>query len=249
MKFRRFLRLFVVLVIAVFLAACGGGGSSQSNTVTTSAAQLSGTFVFSASGSDPADGDFFIAGSFTADGKGNITNGLEDLNLGSGVDSSVPFTGTYNVDPIGNITVFISDGTGTPTFFQFPTPSGTSSVKIVFNGTAGGTLQAQSTTGFSNSGTFAFMLSGEGEGAATGSGSFTTSPAGTFTAGTEKYQDGSYTRSTSALTGILSPAFSNGRGTAVIGNNQFSYYVVSQNQIILAGLEESTLLFGAAMKQ
>jgi hypothetical protein len=67
--------------------------------------------------------------------------------------------------------------------------------------------------------------------------------------GSENYQDGNYTRNTSTLSGNLSPQFSGGRGVAVIGPDIFSYYVVSQNQIVLAGLEDSTLLFGTATKQ
>lgn len=83
----------------------------------------------------------------------------------------------------------------------------------------------------------------------TASGSFSLNSAGQIASGTEQYQDGSYTRNTAALSGVLSPAFTGGRGTAVIGSNLFSYYVVSQNQIILAGLEETNLLYGTATKQ
>jgi|SRR5215813_4571019 len=249
MKFKRVSRLLVLLVSAGLLAACGGGNnnSSSSNNATV-ATPLSGTFAFSANGTDPADGSYFVAGSFTADGKGALT-GIEDLNLGSGVDSSVPFTGTYQADSAGNVAVTISDGTPVPTFFTFPTPSGSAAVKLNYNGTGTGTLQSQSTSGFSNVGTFTFTLNGQGEGTVTGSGSFTTNAAGSFVSGSENFQDGAFARSTSALSGTLSPAFSGGRGMAVIGTDMFSYYAVSQNQIILAGLEDATLIYGTATKQ
>ena len=249
MKFNRLSRFIVVLVLPGLFAACGGGNNnSGSNNNGTAAAPLSGTFAFSANGTDPADGSYFVAGSFTADGKGGLT-GIEDLNLGSGVDSNVPFTGTYQADSAGNVAVTISDGTPVPTFFTFPTPSGSTAVKLNYNGTGTGTVQAQSTSGFSNVGTFTFTLNGQGEGTVTGSGSFTTNAAGSILSGSESFQDGAFARNTSALSGTLSPVFSGGRGMAVIGPDMFSYYAVSQNQIILAGLEDATLIYGTATKQ
>ena len=210
-------------------------------------AQFSGSFAFSASGTDPSDGDYLVAGSIAADGKGNVT-GIEDLNLGSGVDSNVPFTGTYTVDSSSNVTLTLSDGSGTPTILTFAVPSGSSSTKLTYNGSAAGTLQVQ-TSGFANAGTYAFTLSGEGEAAVTASGTFTLGGAGAIVSGNEMYQDGTYTRNTQSLSGIVSPPFSSGRGTAVIGSNLFSYYAVSPSQIILAGLDEDTMLFGSATKQ
>lgn len=249
MKFSRLSRFVVVLVLSGFFSACGSGNNnSGSNSNATAAAPLSGSFAFSASGTDPADGSYFVAGSFTADGKGGLS-GIEDLNLGSGIDSNVPFTGTYQADSAGNVAVTISDGTPVPTFFTFPTPSGSAAVKLNYNGTGTGTLQSQSTSSFSNVGTFTFTLNGQGEGTVTGSGSFTTNAAGSFTSGSENFQDGAFARNTSTLTGTLSPVFSGGRGTAVIGSDMFSYYAVSQNQIILAGLEDATLIYGTATKQ
>ena len=49
---------------------------------------------------------FLRAGSFTADGSGNITAGIEDINNGPGlVQSAVSFTGTYSIgDGRGSIT-------------------------------------------------------------------------------------------------------------------------------------------------
>ena len=122
-------------------------------------------------------------------------------------------------------------------------------MKLNYNGTGTGTLQSQSTSGFSNVGTFTFTLNGQGEGTVTGSGSFTTNAAGSFVSGSENFQDGAFARNTSALSGTLSPVFSGGRGMAVIGTDMFSYYAVSQNQIILAGLENATLIYGTATKQ
>ena len=251
MKWKPFLWSFIVLGGSALFVACGRGSSTvnqSGNPPSPTVAQLSGAYTFSANGTDPADGDYFVAGSLAADGKGGLT-GIEDLNLGSGVDSQVPFTGTYQVDVGGKVTATLSDGTGIPTVLTFPIPSASSKSTLVYNGTANGNVQAQSTSGFSNVGNFTFTLNGEGQGTVTASGSFTTAGVGGITAGSENYQDGNYTRNTSTLSGHLSPQFSGGRGVAVIGPDIFSYYVVSQNQIVLAGLEDSTLLFGTATKQ
>ena len=252
MQWERFRHFLVVLALCSIFAACGGGHLSKANAAEQKAAvqpglaQFRGAFAFSAAGSD-SDGKYFVAGSFSANGRGVIT-GLEDFNSASGVDSSVPFAGSYRVEG-GSVTAWIEDKTGIPTVIAFQLPDGSSPVPISYDGTGSGTLQAQSAKGFSNAGTFAFKLDGEGESDITGSGTFATSNAGTIISGTEKYQDGTYSRETEELTGLLSPALERGRGTAVIGSNIFSYYVVSQNQIILAGLEDSRLIYGTATRQ
>jgi hypothetical protein len=251
MQWKCFGRSLVVLALSSLLAACGGGrlgkaAADQKVTVPPGVSQFKGTFAFSATGSD-SDGNYFVAGSFSANGRGGIT-GLEDFNWGSGVDSSVPFAGTYRVEA-GSVTASLEDKIGISTVITFPIPDGSSAVAIYYDGTGTGTLQAQSAKGFSNTGTFAFKLNGEGNGEISGSGTFATSPAGTIISGTETYQDGTYSRETDELSGLLSPALERGRGTAVIGSNIFSYYVVSQNQIILAGLEDSRLIYGTATRQ
>src|SRR5947207_13509246 len=163
MKFKPSFCSIAVLAIAGLFSSCGGGNNNNSQSGNAiPATKLNGTFVFSANGSDPADGSYFVAGSFTADGKGGLT-GIEDLNLGSGVDSNVPFTGTYLIDSAGNVAVTVSDGTGIPTFFTFPMPSGSAAAKVSYDGTGTGTVQSQSTSAFSNLGTVAFRLNGQGE--------------------------------------------------------------------------------------
>lgn len=251
MQWKPFGHFVVAFVVAGFLTACGGGhidkaAASQNGAASPSVSQFRGTFTFSATGSD-SDGNYFVAGSFSANGRGGIA-GLEDFNWGSGVDSSVPFAGTYRVEA-GSVTAALEDKTGIPTVIAFQLPDGSSAVPINYDGTGSGTLQPQSAKGFSNMGTFAFTLDGEGNGEIKGSGTFATSSAGTIISGTETYQDGTLSRETEELTGLLSPALERGRGTAVIGSNIFSYYVVSQNQIILAGLEDSRLIYGTATRQ
>lgn len=61
-------------------------------------AELSGQYAFRLQGFDDATGNqFAVVGSFIADGKGGITNGIEDINGPGGYQGAVSFTGTYNI--------------------------------------------------------------------------------------------------------------------------------------------------------
>ncbi len=93
-----------VTVTAVDPAGAGSGDSAA--TVVFSNASLHGAYAFSLSGAD-SRGFLAAAGSFTADGKGNITGGLEDVNSRTGVTTSVAFTGGSFVFPEGRGVIFI----------------------------------------------------------------------------------------------------------------------------------------------
>lgn len=66
---------------------------------------LQGTYSFLFNGFDK-DGTVLIAGVFTADGRGNITGGNEDVNRVTGVATTLALSGTYAIDGTG-------DGRGT----------------------------------------------------------------------------------------------------------------------------------------
>jgi hypothetical protein len=71
---------------------------------------LQNSYAFSLRGSDRS-GLLLRAGSLTADGKGNITAGTEDINNGINLVQNVPsFTGTYSIGPDGRGTVTFQDG-------------------------------------------------------------------------------------------------------------------------------------------
>jgi hypothetical protein len=80
----------------------------------TNNATLNGQYAFLLRGFDDVTGDqFSIVGSLKADGNGNITKGLEDINGPSGYNPVVTFAGTYIVgaDSRGTMTVKNSLGT------------------------------------------------------------------------------------------------------------------------------------------
>ncbi len=80
-------------------------------------AQLSGNYAFEFSGFNSSGDAIVVAGSFTADGKGNLTSILEDLNsVGGTPQSPAATTGTYTVGA-GNIgTLNFSGLPGKPSY-------------------------------------------------------------------------------------------------------------------------------------
>ncbi|MGD0306222.1 MAG: hypothetical protein ABSC71_15460 [Candidatus Acidiferrales bacterium] len=93
-------------------ATSGTQSSSATAQITYSDASLTGPFAFSYIGNN-ALGYYAVAGSFVADGNGNITSGLSDANgfLG-GPSGAVAFTGTYQVAPDGRGSAVITGGPG-----------------------------------------------------------------------------------------------------------------------------------------
>lgn len=83
------------------LDSAGASAVSSSLVITVAAANvndslLSGNYAFEFSGFN-SSGAVVVAGSFIADGKGNITNGLEDFDSIQGPPKSQTFTGTYTL--------------------------------------------------------------------------------------------------------------------------------------------------------
>jgi len=127
---------------------------------------LSGPFAFSYSGND-SSGYLAAAGSFVADGQGNITSGVEDIESYSlGVSTGVPFTGTYVVGPDGRTTATIDNGHGLATL-QFALTTNQHGLMIRFdtNETGSGTIDQQNVNDLTTSptivtGPYAFSASG-----------------------------------------------------------------------------------------
>jgi hypothetical protein len=99
------LGLISALSIAALAAACGGGGSTPTPPPPVggfSNANLKGQYAFSMSGQNGTTGAFFARiGSFTADGNGNITGGIEDVNV-TGANETIDFTAsTYSIQHDG----------------------------------------------------------------------------------------------------------------------------------------------------
>ena len=266
---RLILRCLAVSAVTLALTACGNNSSSTSTTSTTATlmtSDLSGAYVFTVKGTDPNDGDYAIAGTFTADGKGNITGGVADYNLGgaatdnitsgsstiafsvgTGIDANVPLTGTYT-SANGIATINLTDGGSINESYFVPIIKTGTAVLTRYDGTGSGTLYAP-VASTAPAGTYTVALSGEGDNTVTATANFVAAATGTFSGGTETYTDGNNAFTYPSISGFLYPKQANGRGQAAIGGNSFSYYMATANQVVLLGLDDRALLSGTATKQ
>src|SRR5207302_11308192 len=113
----------VSMVLALCAAACGGGGGNNGGPPPPppkfTNASLSGQYAFSMSGTELCAGQgslFARIGTFTADGHGNITNGLEDVNVCTGV-GILQFTGgRYSIDADGRGSLSLTNSSGTTNY-------------------------------------------------------------------------------------------------------------------------------------
>lgn len=77
---------------------------------------LKGQYTFlmqgAAPGSPALSNKFAVIGSFTADGNGNITAGMEDENSAAGANTALPLTGSYTLDSTGHGTLTLKTSLG-----------------------------------------------------------------------------------------------------------------------------------------
>src|SRR5207302_1653426 len=149
----------VSMVLALCAAACGGGGGNNGGPPPPppkfTNASLSGQYAFSMSGTElcAGQGSFFArVGTFTADGNGHITNGLEDLNVCSPTPAPLPFTGgSYSIGEDGRGSLSLTNSTGT-TDYSISLVSAAQGTVIETDATvtANGTFQRQNPATFSN---------------------------------------------------------------------------------------------------
>jgi hypothetical protein len=167
-----------------------------------STSSLKGQFAFSLSGRN-ASGNFFRAGSFAADGAGNLSSVAEDVSPAPSVPIPISSTGTYTVSLDGRGTLQFNDGL-TPTTFDFVLVNGTQMQFIGFDssGTASGQANAQDASTFSGvpqsalNGSYVFDFSGvNGSNALSHIGEFNADGAGNITQAAIDINDGGATTS------------------------------------------------------
>jgi hypothetical protein len=102
---------------AVTVSATSAAGSGTATvTIFFSAATLSGQYAFSYSGED-AGGFLAVAGTFTVNGSGTITSGVEDVNSGAaGIIENQITGGNLQVNPDGRALFTVTTGLGTVTW-------------------------------------------------------------------------------------------------------------------------------------
>jgi hypothetical protein len=224
--------------------------SSASATVTVSSSatqsKLTGSYAFLFNGYD-SGGAVAAAGTFTADGAGNITGGAVDINRASGVTTSQPIAGTYTVgsNNVGTLTLVSSPQGTTLGTFQFALNSAGDGAQFVESGDLGtrgsGTFLKQTVSGFTPAsvlGNYAFSASGAD---ASGSrlslaGAFRADGNGKIIAGTLDTNDAGAVTPELPIAGSYAVSLA-GRGTLAIetpgGVWNWAFYVVSPKEVFL----------------
>jgi len=262
----------LLLACAVgFLSLSGCGGSSNDNVHLGSGANnslLKGQYAFSFSGSTSAQTFATAAGSFTADGNGNITTAVEDVTFaGSGSGSgtkNASFTGTYAVgaDNRGNALLKGVPGCAT---WQLTITSSSHGLMTCFSTahdpvvTASGSFDLQDPSTFSTSklqGKYVFNFSGLGvNGSAGTAGQWTMNGAGNISSGEFDLNDGGGVTVDSPLSGSYSiKSSSTGRGMATLSGFytapiNFVFYIVNANQIKFVETDLQPAISGEVLRQ
>lgn len=262
---KKFFLLALSLTSLAFTVACGGGnnGPAPAPTGNFSNANLKGQYAYRLTGlayfTNPTT--YAEAGTFTADGSGNITAGTDDFVLGGQSLTTTTTTGSYSVN---------SDGTGTLTLantgFGVATGLGnitlaitlTSSSKLyLIEADAANTfgvaeLQSSSTLSTTPSGAYTFRLHDQGISSRAGAFSVT---GGTLTGSEDLLVGGILDNGTGSpltLAGSLA-APASGRGTGTFNDGlstvSFIYYVVDANNIRILRTDSGLVSLGRAETQ
>jgi hypothetical protein len=249
------LLLSLTICLAGFAAACGGGGTPTPPppvVVGFATSSLKGQYAFEMSGADLNGGFLARVGTFTADGAGNISAAVEDVN-DAGSFSFVQFTGgTYTIGTDGRGTITLNGGAlggGLGLSIVLNSVSSGEAIQIDENATSSGSFDLQTASAFSLpsiTGTYAFDLSGQDVNGAPLSvvGSYVVS-SGVVTTGTSDINDGSSTGPSGPVTipatsFQMDPNFgaSSGRGSVSLNGQTLAFYIVDGTRLKM--LEEDT---------
>jgi hypothetical protein len=258
--------LFALLALALLCAACGGGGGGISGTPAPppatgpyGAASLNGTYAFTMTGQD-SGGFFARVGSFSANGAGAITGGVEDVNSGAVGTAILPFSsGTYSIGTNGKGTLNLTNQTGTLQFTIVMTSSTSGLLtQVDGNASASGNFTVQTPSAFSLAsinGSYVFDFSGQDPNGVPESlvGQFTAS-GGVGGSGVLDDNDGAvpsgastFASSSFALDTTYGATF--GRGIASIDGINFAFYLVNGSRIKFMETSFPSLVVGDANVQ
>ena len=240
-----------ITVTAVSKADTTKSASATITVMAFSSAALNGQYAFSVASSTIVS-FLFAVGSFTADGTGNITSGVEDVN---GAPPSVTFTGSYSITPDGRGSATLSSSMGR-TDFRFVVVSASEALIIQFDNSfdeGAGLIVKQDPSAFARSsfkGSYAFRYTGLGlNGGLGAAGTFTADGKGGIAAGAEDVNDGGTVSANASFTGSYSSIDSNGRGTATLGTAQVAFYMVSASRLMFVSLDPLSSFAGEAEAQ
>jgi fibronectin-binding autotransporter adhesin len=236
------------------LSAAGSGTATV--TIVFSAATLSGQYTFSYTGED-ASGFLAVAGTFTVNGSGLITSGVEDVNsAATGVLENPISGGSFAVGPDGRAIATVTTGLGTVTW-QVTIISEQHALLVRFDSSAtgSGTIDQATPADFSVSAVannYSFGISGiDSSGAPMAiAGRFLSDGAGTFPVNfaiQDVNDGGTITQADLSLHGnILSLDGGTGRGTLEListvpgtGTLTFAFYIIDTTHFKLMEVDTS----------
>lgn len=262
------LLLAVVAGSALWAASCSGGGGPTVNppppTGNFSNASLSGTYAFVTSGeviTTTTEAPLARTGSFVADGNGNITAGVEDVNSQGTVNAAAAITGgNYSVSADGRGTLSLNVASGFTSTITFAIVLTSTNDGLMIDetvssnqaSTGSGNFIKQDTNSFASTtilnGTYVFDFSGLDSSGAPASivGELATT-SGSITGGIDDENDGgtltpngtilsSSFASDSQNPGTLS---SSGRGLVSINGETFAFYIVDATRVRLISVAVS----------
>jgi hypothetical protein len=264
-------RLIAVLAacFAIFVVACGGGSSPSPTPTPTPTptgftnASLTGQYALEMSGTD-LNGSFIArVCSFTADGAGNISAAVEDVN-DAGSFNIVQFTGgTYTIGTDGRGVLTLTGGAGAGLQLSIALSSTTSgfAVQTDENATTAGSFDTQTASAFSLpsiTGPYAFDASGGdanlapftivGQFAANGGGGVTGGVLD-FNAGSQSAPSGPQTIPASTISTDATFGASNGRGTITLDGLTFVFYIVDGSHLKILEEDANGVTVGDAFAQ
>ena len=226
--------------------------------------ELSGRYAFLLSGYNSSGNRVAMAGSLVADGAGNITSGVEDLNLeGLAPPPGLTFAGKYtlNTDSRGTISFTDSLGASYTMAIAMGSLSGGSTgtaekgAILEFDSSGyfmSGVIELQSSAAFYKgaiTGNYSFGFTGAdmGGGRLAAAGEFTTDGAGDITGGQFDADDDSTPTAAAAIAGTSTYTVdtTTGRCTATIGGispapADYVFYIVSAGRLLALSTDSAS---------
>ncbi len=260
---------FAAALFAFVSAGCSNSGNTVVGppppppTGNFSNSSLKGQYAFSMSGTElcAGQGSFFArAGSFTADGSGHISGGVEDVNVCTGV-GTLPFTGsTYSIAADGRGTLNLTNSTGTTSYsLTLTSPTQGFVAQTDGNATASGSLQRQNPAAFSNpaiANGYVFDVFGASSASNPESiiGRFDADGAGNISLGLYDSNEagtpsGQQLFPAGALYQFDHTFGQSGRGVANIAGHNFAFYVVDATRLKLVGTDFPEVFSGEVFAQ
>jgi hypothetical protein len=213
-------------------------------------ATLSGPSAFTLGGSNSVGGPLVRGGVISADGAGNITSGVEDINNNGAMSQNLALTGAYAIAANGRGTLTLNSSAGALQLALYPSMGGQFLLEIDSTATSTGAAFAQQGAPFSAGsvqGTYGLNLTGVNAGTEIDSvAQFSADGTGNLTGALDLNNNGALSNGL-ALNSSYSVA-ANGRGTAALkssaGTQNIIFYVVSNSRVLLIETDANPVSVG-----